>query len=424
MNIIQLSKKIADGGYDTSIAKLYGSVTQGQKDRYVKAAKEFSSIFGDTEGARLLSVPGRSEIGGNHTDHNHGRVLACAVNLDIIAVAAPNGTNKVCIASEGFEPDTVSLDELEPSKEEYGRSSSLIRGVCARLKSLGYKVEGFNAYTTSNVLKGSGLSSSAAFEVMTSNIISNLFNNGTIDHVLMAKTGQYAECEYFGKPCGLMDQTACAVGGFVAIDFKDTEKPVIEKIDFDFGSTGYDLCIVDTAGDHANLSDDYAAIRSEMSSVAKYLGHENLRECSEGDFVSKMPEIRKELGDRAVLRAIHFFGDNERALKEAQVLKADDFKTFLNYVIESGKSSYMYLQNIYSISYPENQGLALALAIAEKILDKDGAWRVHGGGFAGTIQAFVPHDSFNEFAKEMNRVFGENACQKLSVNPAGAFCFE
>lgn len=423
MNTLELFEKIANGSFDNDLSLLYGVSAQAQKKRYQNATQEFKNTFGDSKNLHLLSVPGRSEVGGNHTDHNHGRVLACAVDLDIIAVAAANGSGVIRIKSQGFETDTVDLNRLEPSAAENGHSVALIRGVTARLKVLDYKIGGFDAYTTSNVLKGSGLSSSAAFEVMTANIINCLYNGGKIDPVVMAQTGQYSECEYFGKPCGLMDQTACAVGGFITIDFADTNAPVMEKIDFDFAKTGYDLCIVDTAGDHADLSDDYAAIGYEMAAVAKFLGHDYLRQCNEADYYSQIPKIREKLGDRATLRALHFFGDNARVLDEVAALKSGDFGAFLQCIAASGRSSYMYLQNIYSIKTPERQGLALALALAERLLSGNGAWRVHGGGFAGTIQAFVPQSRFEEFSCTMNRVFGQNACHKLSVRPVGTYSF-
>jgi galactokinase len=423
MNSSELIKKMAGGGFDKDFSLLYGASVKAQKERYENTVESFKSTFGDCDDLHLLSVPGRSEVGGNHTDHNHGRVLACAVDLDIIAVAAANSTDTVRIKSQGFETDTVNLDELEASTEENGSSVALIRGVTARLKELGYKIGGFDVYTTSNVLKGSGLSSSAAFEVMTANIISHLYNQGEIDPVVMAQAGQFSECEYFGKPCGLMDQTACAVGGFITIDFAETNTPIIERVDFDFAKTGYNLCIVDTAGDHADLSDDYASIRYEMADVAKFLGFEYLRQCDEADFYFQIPKIREKLGDRAVLRALHFFGDNARVLDEVAALKSEDFVAFLQFINASGRSSYMYLQNIYSLKNPNSQGLGLALALAEKLLSGGGAWRVHGGGFAGTIQAFVPQNRFEVFSDTMNRAFGENACHKLSVRSVGAYRF-
>ncbi len=422
MDTKKLIAALEKGG--AGFALLYGPQESEKRERCRRAAGQFEGLFGNLPGSRLLSVPGRSEVCGNHTDHNHGRVLACAVDLDIVAVAAPSGDDTVVIQSEGFEPDTVQLQELGRRADEKGRASALIRGVCARLKELGYRVEGFRAYTTSNVLKGSGLSSSAAFEVMTAHIINALFNGGGIAPVEMAKVGQYAESVYFGKPCGLMDQTACAVGGFVAIDFRDPAAPVLDRVDFDFAGAGHALCIVDTRGDHADLSDDYAAIRDEMTAVAEELGHGHLRACSREEFAARIPELRVKLGDRAVLRAIHFFGDDARVPLEAAALRAGDFETFLRLVNESGRSSYMYLQNIYSLKTPRRQGLALALALAEQQLQGRGAFRVHGGGFAGTIQAFVPQELYPSFSREMNRVFGADACHRLSVRPAGAYAFD
>jgi galactokinase len=397
-----------------------------QKERYIKAVEAFDNIFGmsnaNNEEIRLLSVPGRSEVGGNHTDHNYGKVLACAVNLDILAVVLPNESGIVRIKSEDFPMDTVNLNELVPDLEEKYQSAALIRGVCARLVELGYDIgHGFDAYTTSSVLKGSGLSSSAAFEVMVANIISSLYNNGSIEPVVMAQAAQFAEREFFGKPCGLMDQTACAVGGFVAIDFANPEKPVVKKLEFDFEKTGYTLCIVDTAGNHSNLNEDYASIQFEMKSVAKFLGKEVLNDCDESMFYKQIPEIREAVGDRAVLRAIHFFGENARVSKQVEALRSGNFERFKELIIESGRSSNMYLQNIFSVTTPKNQELSLALAVAELILAGNGAWRVHGGGFSGTIQAFVPSLKRNEFVAKMNSIFGEDATYTLLVRPVGAY---
>jgi galactokinase len=425
MDASSLTDRVSDGSFDDSFRLLYGAgenILDFQKKRYIKCIGDFCGMFGGSGELRLLSVPGRSEVGGNHTDHNHGRVLACAVDLDIIAVVRANESGVIRVQSEGFDMDTVSLAEPEPVESERYRSVSLIRGVVSRLKKLGYNVGGgFDAFTTSRVLKGSGLSSSAAFEIMMANIISNLYNGGRIDPVVMAQTGQYAEREYFGKPCGLMDQTACAVGGFITIDFIDTSKPLIEKIEFDFAKTGCTLCIVDTAGSHSDLNDDYASIQREMVQVAKLLGHNFLRDCDESGFYKKLPELRQAVGDRAVLRAIHFFGDNARVLAQTTALKSGDFELFKRLVTESGRSSSMYLQNSYSVKNTGEQGVSLALALAEKLLSGAGAWRVHGGGFAGTIQAFVPKEKLEEFISVMNAVFGENACYALTVRPVGAY---
>lgn len=424
MKASEMKNMIENGNFDDNMSMLYGAeAVSAQHERYGKAVDAFINLYGDRN-AYILSVPGRSEVGGNHTDHNHGRVLACAVDLDVIAVAAVSSGNTVHVKSEGFPMDEVNLDDLQPHDDEKFTSKALIRGICARLSSLGCKVGGFDAYTTSNVLKGSGLSSSAAFEVMVANMVGRLFNDGKVEPVLMAKTGQYAEREYFGKPCGLMDQTACAVGGFITIDFANPENPIINKVAFDIAKNGYSLCIVDTAGDHADLNGDYTAIRSEMCAVAGLLGHGHLRECNEAEFFRRLPEIRGKLGDRAVLRAIHFFGDNARVPKEVKALQKGDFAAFLQHIIDSGRSSFMYLQNAYSIKSPDKQGLSLALALSEKVLTGSGAWRVHGGGFAGTIQAFVPHDKLAEYAGVMDATFGKNACHNLMVRPVGAYCFD
>lgn len=420
MNTSEMAVNIQKGVLDESLAGLYGKENvMAQRARYCSAIAAFEKSFGGGD-AQILSVPGRSEVGGNHTDHNHGRVLACAVDLDIIAVSRKTDSPRIRIQSKGFPMDEVDLSELSPSEKENYTSRALIRGVAARLKDLGCAVGGFDAYTTSNVLKGSGLSSSAAFEVMCANLVSHLYNGGKIDAVTMAKTGQYAERAFFGKPCGLMDQTACAVGGLIGIDFADPQNPVIQKVDIDFRKTGYTLCIVDTAGNHADLNEDYAAIQSEMKAVAGLLGHSVLRDCDESDFYQKLSEIRQRVGDRAVLRAIHFFGDNARVIEELNALKAHDFQMFLKHVARSGRSSFQYLQNAYSIKQPEQQGLPLALALSERMLEGKGAWRVHGGGFAGTIQAFVPNDLVDAYADEMNRVFGKHACYRLFVRPSGA----
>ena len=425
MEFAQLHSRLTDGTLDGTFGLLYGGraeVAAFERERYAQCLEDFAREYGTQGDVRLLSVPGRSEVGGNHTDHEHGRVLACAVDLDIIASARATESTVVRVRSEGFEPDIVDLSCLTPREEERNTSAALIRGVCARLRQLGWRVGGFDAFTTSRVLKGSGLSSSAAFEVMVAAIVSHLYNGGRIDPVEMAKAGRVAEGEFFGKPCGLMDQTACAVGGFITIDFADNEHPVIEKLDFDFGSAGHRLCIVDTAGDHADLTPDYAAVRQEMEAVARMLGHEVLRDCDEAEFYRSLAAIRRQAGDRAALRAIHFFGDNARVAEQTAALRRGDFSTFKRLVVESGRSSAMYLQNTYSVRSPAHQGLSLALALAERLLAGRGAWRVHGGGFAGTIQAFVPDDMVAEFAAAMDGVFGENACHILNVRPVGAYC--
>lgn len=389
-----------------------------QKERYAKAAAEFEKLF-KTAPSRFFSAPGRSEIGGNHTDHNHGRVLAAGVSLDVIAAVIPTDDGVIQVKSEGFPMDTVDISDLEVHKEEENTSAALIRGVAAGFSERGHKIGGFKAYTTSNVLKGSGLSSSAAFEVLIGTILSGLYNNHEVSAVETAQISQYAENVFFGKPSGLMDQMASSVGGFITIDFNDPENPVIESIDFDFAKSGHSLCIVDTKGNHADLTPEYAAVPAEMKQIANYFGRDYLREISKSDIMDNIAVLRKKYGDRAVLRALHFMDDNERVEKESQALKNGCFDRFLQLIKESGRSSFMYLQNVYASSAPNEQGLSTALYIAEQILAGEGAFRVHGGGFAGTIQAFVPSHKLEKFCTEMEKVFGESSCYVLSIRPVG-----
>ena len=358
-------------------------------------------------------------MGGNHTDHNNGKVLAAAINLDAIAAVSPREDSIICVNSEGYSPISIDSADLEIKDEEAGKSTALIRGICARFGQLGYKYGGFNASVTSCVLSGSGLSSSAAYEVLIGTILNYIYNDGKISAVEIAQISQYAENVYFKKPCGLMDQTACSVGGFVQIDFEDTEKPVINKVDFDIAKHGYNLCIVDTGGNHADLTGDYAAIRLEMNSVAEYFGKSVLRQVPESDVFENMGEIRKKTGDRAVERAIHFYNENKRVEKLAAALSKGDFEEFKGIIVESGKSSYMYNQNCFTLSNPESQPVALALCLTEELLKGKGAYRVHGGGFAGTIQAFVPIGETENYVSGMKKVFGENSCYILKVRSHG-----
>ena len=315
--------------------------------------------------------------------------------------------------------DEVSCDDLAVKAEEEGRSKAIVRGIAARFKELGYNVGGFDATTASQVLSGSGLSSSAAFEVLVCTMLNYLYNDGKVDPVEIAKISQYSENVYFGKPCGLLDQMACSVGGFVRIDFEDTSKPIIEKIDFDFGKFGHSLCIVDTKGSHSDLTDEYAAVRSEMEAVAGFFGKSVLREVDKADVLKNAGKIAKELGERAVLRALHLYGENEKVTAQAKALSEGDFETFKDLIIASGRSSYMYNQNVYTCKAPKNQPLSLALQVSEQILDGKGAWRVHGGGFAGTIQAFVPNDMIEEYTDAMKSIFGDDACYVLAIRPFG-----
>jgi len=402
--------------------ELYKGAIEENKYRFEKLKLGFVEEFGadNIESLQFFSAPGRTEIGGNHTDHNHGRVLAAAVNLDIIGAVKKRNDDKIYLKSAGYNKvDVIDLSSLEVNISEKEKSAALIRGICARCKELGFNIGGFEAYTISNVLKGSGLSSSAAFEILVVTIISHLYNDGKIDAVTAALISKYAENVYFGKPSGLMDQMASSVGGFTAIDFKDDNNPIIEKIDFNLQSSGYALCIVDTKGNHADLTSDYAAIPNEMKQVAEFFGKQYLREVDEAEFIAKIPEIRKIAGDRAVLRVIHFFNEDRIADEEAKVLKDGDFEQFKKLVQTSGFSSVSKLQNIFSTSAPQEQGLSLALAITERILIEQGAFRVHGGGFAGTIQAFVPFDMLDKYKSEIEKIFGENSCYVLEVRNVG-----
>ena len=316
--------------------------------------------------------------------------------------------------------DEIDLDDLEIHPEQFDRAVALIRGILKKFSDMGYQLAGFDAYTVSNVLKGSGMSSSAAFEVIVGNMVNSLFANGEVDAVEIAKIGQYAENVYFGKPCGLMDQMASSVGSVVAIDFKDPKTPMIRKVEFDFPSSGHALCIIDSGADHADLTDDYAGITKEMRAVAEIFGKEYLRDVDPEEFMKKIPEIRQKLGnDRAVLRAIHFFNDNQRAQDEVAALRENDFEAFCDMLKKSGYSSYMYLQNIYSASAPLHQAVSLTLALCDELLGDAGAYRVHGGGFAGTVQAFVPHDLLADFKEKIENVLGQGSCHVLAIRPVG-----
>jgi galactokinase len=419
-NIGSLLSKITQE--NNSLKNLYGNdaeVLQKQAERYAFVLNTFKETYNSNQ-ATVFSSPGRSEIGGNHTDHNHGRVLAGAVNLDNIAAAAINNSGIIRILSVGYPPFEVDLSNLSPDKSEFYTSGSLVRGVCARMKELGFSIGGFDAVIDGGVPKGSGLSSSASFEVLIGTIISELFNNGKLDPITNAIIGQYAENNFFGKPCGLMDQTACAVGGFITIDFEDPSKPIVKKLNFDFTTTGFALVITDTGGNHADLNDEYASLPVEMKSVAKELGASVLREVTLEKIVEAIPALRSKTGDRAILRAYHFQGDNQRVVRQVEALERNDFEAFLQMVIESGYSSYMYNQNIFPVNNVSEQGVSLALALSEMVLKGKGAWRVHGGGFAGTIQAFVPQELLAAYISTLEHVFGEGSCRKLFIRNTGA----
>ena len=378
----------------------------------------FFEVF-QTMPERYFSAPGRTEISGNHTDHQHGCVLAGAVNLDTVAAVRVNGTNKIRIQSKGYPMCEVSLEQLTPVESEINSTPALVRGVAARFAQFGCEVKGFDAYCESTVLPGSGLSSSAAYEVLIGTILNGLFFDKKLSAIEIAQVGQYAENVFFGKPCGLMDQMASSVGAMVFIDFKDPQAPVVEKIDFDFASAEHALCIIDTGADHADLTDEYAAVPGELKALCNILGEGELRSIPKMDFYSNIQRLREEVGDRAVLRAIHIYDENQRVKLQKKALQAGDFASFLSYVTESGLSSWRYLQNVIPAGRKEKQEVAFALTIAEKLLNGRGACRVHGGGFAGTIQAFVPNDLLEDFKNGIESVLGEGSCYVLSIRPQG-----
>ena len=414
------------GEHDKTLAALYaldGTRTsldkaRGRALRVVEGLMNAFAPAPDSQAA-LFSGPGRTEIGGNHTDHQHGHVLCGSVDLDMLACAVPNGKNVIRILSEGYPALEVDLDRLIPQDGEKNTSAALVRGVAAKIQELGYPVSGFDAYVTSTVLSGSGLSSSAAYEVLLGNILNHFSCDGALDPVQIAKIGQYAENVYFGKPCGLMDQMGSSVGGAVAIDFADPAAPVVEKAGYDFSRSGHALCIVDTGSCHADLTDDYADITREMGAVAAHFEKKWLREVPEEEFREAIPSLRVRCGDRAVLRAIHYYDDDRKAVQEARALEAGDFDSFLALVNASGLSSALHLQNTWSIATPRQQAIPMALAIGRELLEGTGAIRVHGGGFAGTIQAFVPNERLNHFKTGMEALLGPGKCHVLHIRPQG-----
>ena len=390
-----------------------------QGDRYASAVKAFGETFETASPRAIFSAPGRTEVGGNHTDHQHGEVLAASINKDAIAVVSPREDGQINILAEGFGMTNIELSDLTLREEEKESTAALIRGVLAGLESNGYALGGFDAYITSDVLIGAGLSSSAAFETLIGTIVSGLYNDMSIDPVTIAKIGQYAENTYFGKPCGLMDQMACSVGGLVHIDFEDPANPVVDKVDFDFTKTDYVLCITDTKGSHADLTDEYAAVPSEMKQIAGILGYNVLRPVTLENIEDNIVTLREKAGDRAVLRAIHFVNETKRAGNEAEALNKGDLDAFLSLVKQSGDSSFKYLQNVYTNKDVKQQNVSLALAVSESILGQDEVCRVHGGGFAGTIQAFVRKENAANYRKHMDKIFGEGACEILAIRNYG-----
>lgn len=424
MNIYELINGISNGNFDEQFRMLYGFSEKAvvrARTRYLSALENFSRIYPECTDVRVFSASGRTEIGGNHTDHQHGCVLAAAVSLDIIAVVKQNKDKVIRIKSEGYMADEIILDELEMREAEKGTSAALIRGIAARFSEIGTEIGGFDAYMTSEVLSGSGLSSSAAFEVLVATIINKLFYDDRASAADIAKIGKFAENVYFGKQSGLMDQMVCAAGGFVSIDFADPNEPKVSNVDFDFERAGYSVCITDTKGSHADLSDEYSAVSAEMKQVAKALGCSVLREADEAEFYAKIPQLRSSCSERAILRAAHFFGENLRAVEEAKALSKGDTEHFFELVNESGTSSYELLQNVYSNSFPQAQQIPLAIMLSKRFLGGIGAVRVHGGGFAGTIQAFVPNYLTVDYAKEMERVFGIGSCYVLTIRSVGGY---
>ena len=419
-SIKKLEEAFKEGKYDQLLKDIYvdESVLAYQQERYIKALESFKDIYGEKE-VEIYSAPGRSEVGGNHTDHQFGKVLATSINLDAIAIVAKRDDDVIDLKSEGYERIIVSLSSFDPAKAEKGTSQALIQGVASKLKEEGYKIGGFEAYVTSDVLNGAGMSSSAAFEVLIGNILSGLYNDMKIDPVFLAQAGQYAENVYFGKPCGLMDQMACSVGSLVHINFENSQKPEVERVEFDLDVHGYSLCITDTKGSHADLTPDYAAIPMEMKQAAACFGKEVLGEVSKKEILSNLSKIRAEAGDRAALRALHFICENERVQKEVDALKKDNFLEFLLLVKRSGDSSFKYLQNVFTCHDVSHQNVSVALAVSEILLEDKGVCRVHGGGFAGTIQAFVPNELVEHYKTGMEEVFGSGACDVLKIRKYG-----
>lgn len=420
-NINELKNDILDGKYDERMNEVYVDevLLDYQKNRYATAIDEFAKFFPEEKDVVIFSAPGRSEVCGNHTDHQHGKVLATSINLDAIAVVSPLAETKIILKSGDMDLISIETDALEINEAEKDSTAALIRGVLAGLSQRGYKVGGFKAYVTSDVLMGAGMSSSAAFETLIGTIISGLYNDGMVTAIEIAQIGQYAENVYFGKPCGLMDQMACSVGGMVTIDFADEKKPVVSAVESDFAGARISLCIVDTKGSHADLTPDYAAVPGEMKAVAAACGKTVLREVEEEEFYAKLPEIIKATSGRAVLRAVHFYEEEKRVENAVASLRAGKYDEFMQVISESGNSSMKYLQNIYSPKHIDSQNMTVALAVSEVALKGKGVCRVHGGGFAGTIQAFVKNEAVAEYKSAIEAVFGEGSCHVLKVRPYG-----
>lgn len=419
MQATLLKTELEKKSYDHLLEDIYVDLTllDIQRERYQKAIDKFIELYGDQD-IEIYSAPGRSEVGGNHTDHQNGCVLAAAINLDIIAVVSKTNES-IKILSDDYDIEPVYINDLDKKDTELGTSKGLVRGVCAKFNELSYKIGGFNAYMTSEVLQGSGLSSSAAFEVIVGTILSGLYNEMAIDPVKIAQIGQYAENVYFGKPCGLMDQCASSVGSLINIDFRDTRQPLVKKVDVDFSKFKHSLCIIDTKGSHADLTDEYAAVPREMKKVAQYFHKEVLREVDEEDFYTELPNIREKCGDRVVLRAMHLFAENKKVDLQVKALSDGDFDEFKKWIQASGDSSFKYLQNVYANCDVQNQSVSVALALTERLLNGHGVCRVHGGGFAGTIQAFVEDDYVQTYKDGIEKYFGKDSCHVLKVRKYG-----
>ena len=415
-------QELSDGVHAARLASLYccaPAETASEAARYAAVLDGLEKTFGSHAEAGLYSAPGRTEIGGNHTDHQHGRVLAGSVNIDMIAAAAPNDKNQLRVQSEGYDLCVIDLNDLEARKEEENTTASLLRGECAAFTQRGAKLAGLDVYISSNVPKGSGVSSSAAFEVLIGVILNDCFMTEKVSPIAIAQIGQWAENVYFGKPCGLMDQMASSVGNIITIDFADPAHPDVEPVQVDFSKAGLALCILDSCADHADLTDEYAAVPAECRAVAAVCGGEVLRDVPLDTFLAKLPECRRQCGDRAVLRAFHFYADNDRVPQQVAALRSGDFDAFLQLVTASGDSSWEYLQNVIPAGYKEHQEMGVTIAAAKHYLQGKGAVRVHGGGFAGTAQAFVPVDMLADFKAHMEAILGEGRCHVLSIRPEG-----
>ena len=417
-NISQLKQFLKEKSMNEKFSLIYGGDTNSISEAYDRlndTIKHFESIEEKQE-IHLFSASGRTELSGNHTDHNNGCVLTASINLDKLAIVSKRDDNKILVYTDySNTPDIIDINDLNINKDEYGKSNALTRGVCAGIKNKGYNIGGCTVTINNKVLIGSGLSSSASFESLIGEIQNALYNDEKISKVDIAKIGQYAENVYFGKPCGLMDQMGCSVGGIMSIDFRDNDNPIIEKVEYDFESKGYALMIVDAKGDHSGLTNEYAAIREEMNAIANYFGKKVCREITKNQLIENASKLRAEIGDRAIMRAYHFIEENERVINQINALKNDDINTYIKLMNESGLSSFMYLQNCYSVTSSKNMGVALGLTLTKDFLKGEGACRVHGGGFAGTIQALIPMNKAEEYKKYMNSIFGEGSAVKIRV---------